>query len=54
MGHKGGGGTKGNGNFGLQISTPNSPCAPYASTLHVAIVKKEAGTFRIGKLFYSF
>ncbi len=31
-----------------------SLCGPKASTLHIATVKKEIGTFRIGKLFYSF
>ncbi len=47
-------GTKGNGNFGLQVSVPKSLCTSYASTSHVAIVKKKVGTFRIEKLFYSF
>ncbi len=42
----------GKGNFGLQISVSNSLFVPYDSTLHVATVKKEVGTFRIGKLFY--
>ncbi len=41
-------------NLGLQVSIPNSLCTPYSSTLHATTVKKEAGTFRIGKLFYSF
>ncbi len=42
-------GTKGNGNFSLQVSVLNSLCTPYPSTLHVATVKKEVGTFKIGK-----
>ncbi len=41
-------GTKGNSNFGLQVSVPNSLYTVYASTLHVTTVKKEVGTFRIG------
>ncbi len=45
---------KGNSNFSLQVSVPNSLWAQYASTSHVATVKKEVGTFRIRKLFYSF
>ncbi len=38
----------------LQTETTISLYAPYAFTLHVATLKKEVDTFRIGKLFYSF
>ncbi len=46
-------GTKRIWNRNLQTKIAVSHCAPHASILHVAKVKKDVGTFRIGKLFYS-